>query len=640
MIPGSGLPIKPSLPTPFPSGEKTWKCTATGLLVPQDAAANLEYRAKLLRKADKDRVLQNDLLAAARESLIFWVDTFAFTYHQFEIDPETGKSYPSKHPWHPFVLWPVQRDMMLALLNAFETGHDILISKSRDMGASWCCLAFLHWLWLTKADKQLREMSRIEDYVDSNSSKSLMWKHDALNQHLPEWMRPPDVMERGKGNRTLLRLHNELNGSTIGGESTNKYAMSGDRCAALLLDEFSKCEAGDKIRTATADVTPCRIVNSTPSGIGTAYSGWKNSGQITVFPLMFWDHPVKGKGRFVLQDDTTKEYSISSPWLENERKRRSQQEIAQEILACDLQIGDVFFDLNDLDKHAALYCRDPKERFNIKLRDKIPNADVARLFRTRDLKAVQLTRAKDGELAVWAPLTNGRLDQSKSYIIGMDISKGQGGEGTSETVASVKCKQTGEIVAKWASRVTPPYEAARVMAALCLWVGGGAPQRLPFAVWECNGPGWDMTAVFVKQMGYQYYYRDETIGVVATKTTDKVGWHSNRERKQLLLRAYERALKEDRIINRDKQSLDQARTYITYPNGGCGPAELVDKDKSEYLGHGDRVIADALCVLDKSVMNPKPESEVAPGESWGGRFSKWKKTQRRGNDWRQPYNFA
>ncbi len=640
MISGTGLTVKPSLPSPFPPEEKTWKCPATGLIVPQDPTANLEYRVKLLKKAERDTVLQNDLLAASRESLIFWVDTFAFTYHQFEINPETGKSYPSNHPWHPFVLWPVQRDLMLALLNAFETGHDILVSKSRDMGASWCCLAFLHWLWLTKPDKQLREMSRIEDYVDSNSSKSLMWKHDALNQHLPDWMRPPDVLERGKGNRTLLRLHNALNGSTIGGESTNKYAMSGDRCAALLLDEFSKCEAGDKIRTATADVTPCRIVNSTPSGIGTAYSEWKNSGQIAVFPLMFYEHPVKGKGRFVLQDDVTKEYAITSPWLENERKRRSDREIAQEILACDLQIGDVFFNLNDLDTHAALYCRPPKERFNIKLRDKIPNADVPRLLRTRDLKAVQLTRAKDGELAVWAPLTNGRLDQSKSYIIGLDISKGLGGEGTSESVASIKCKQTGEIVAKWASKTTPPYNAARVVAALALWVGGGAPQRLPFVIWEQNGPGMDLGNVFVHELHYPYYYRDESIGNVAEKKTARWGWHSSRERKPLLLRAYERALIENRIINRDRQSLDQARTYITYPSGGCGPAELVDKSKSDYLGHGDRVIADALTVMDREVLRPKPESEPAPSGTWGERFSKYKQTLKRGNGWQRPYNFG
>lgn len=639
---GTGFTSCPKLPSPFPAPEKYWTCPATGMQVPQELTANMAYREKVLRRAETDSVTQQDLLAACRQSPILWVDVFGFTYHQFEIDPETGKAYPSSQPWHPFILWPIQRELIDALHESFLGGKDILISKARDMGASWCCLAYLHWLWLFRPDTQIRELSRVEDYVDSASSKSLFWKHDALNRHLPLWMRPPGVDERGKGNRTLLRLHNELNGSTISGESTNKHALSGDRCQVLLLDEFAKVESGNLVRTATADAAPCRIVNSTTAGVGTAFSEWKNSGLIRVFDLPFYEHPVKGRGRIVIQDDTTKEFFITSPWLEEQRKRRTEKEIAQEILACDAQAGDMFFSHDDLNKHAALYCREPKERFNIKLRDKLANAAVPRLFKTRDLKAVSLVRAKGGDLAVWAPLTNGRLDQSKTYILGIDLSKGLGGEGTSESVVSVKCKQTGEIVAKWASRSTPPYNVARVVAALCLWVGGAAPQRLPFVAWEQNGPGMDFGNVFVNELKYPYYFRDETIGNVVEKKTARWGWHSTRERKALLLRAYERALKEGRVVNRDKQSLDQAKTYITYPSGGCGPAELVEKDKAAYLGHGDRVIADALTVMDREVMQPKPQAEVGSGtmQSWGGRFDAWKRDTKKINSWQKRYSFG
>ena len=156
---------------------------------------------------------------------------------------------------------------------------------------------------------------------------------------------------------------------------------------------------------------------------------------------------------------------------------------------------------------------------------------------------------------------------------------------------------------------------------------------------EKNGPGWDFSNVFIKQMGYPYYYRDEVMGMVGEKKTDKIGFHTNRERKEMLLRAYERALKEGRLINRDKQSLDQAKTYIIFPTGGCGPAELVDKDKAAYLGHGDRVMADALTVMDKDVMQPKPESEAAPQGTWGARFHKWKQSNKKLNDWQKRYDF-
>ncbi len=634
------MSVKPELSTPFPTNRRTWKCEKTGLIVPMREEENILYREKLLYKAANDTVMQKDLLAACKQSPLLWINSFCWTLWEQEVDPITHRSVPARAALHPFLTYERQDEMIEFLTARFNAGEDALIDKSRQMGASWLCVLFLHHLWLFRPNTQIRELSRVEDLVDSPISKSLMFKHDMVNCFLPEWMVPPGVLVRGRENRTSMRIHNALNGSTIAGESTNRSALSGDQCAVLLLDEFSKVENGESIKRSTAAMTPCRIVNSTVDLPGSCYSNWKHSGTIKVFSLMAWDHPRKGAGRFIIQDEVTKEYRITSPWIENEIAENGWKEVAKEIYALEGQVGDTFFQHSELDKHAALYCREPKERFNIKLRDKVANADMPRLFKTRDLRVVQLTRAKDGELQVWVPLANGRLDQSKSYVIGIDISRGQGGEGTSETVASIKCKQTGEKVALWSSRTTNPYNAARAVAALCLWVGGGAPQRLPFAIWEMNGPGLDFGDTFIGEMQYPFYYRTETVGEVAPKKTRRWGFHSNRERKQLLLRAYERALIEGRFINHDKQSLDQAKTYIIYPSGGCGPAELADKDKADYLGHGDRVIGDALTVMDHDVMCPRPEQEAAPQGTWGARFSKWQRSQRKVNSWQQCYNFT
>lgn len=634
--------IAPQLSTPFPTNREWWTCPKTGLKVPMREADNALYRERLLHKAANDSVMQKELLAACKESPLYWINSFAWTVWEMEVSPTTHGYVPSPIALHPFITFERQDEMLAFLLECFEQGNDGLIDKSRDMGASWLIALFIHWLWLFgRPNLQLREMSRVEDLVDSPISKSLMYKHDTVNAYLPEWMCPPGVLVRGRENRTSMRIHNVLNGSTIAGESTNKSAFSGDRAALILLDEMAKMNNGESIKRSTAAVTPCRIVNSTVDLPGTCYSTWKASGQIKVFPLMFWDHPRKGAGRFVVRDEATKEYRITSPFAEHEIERNGWKEVAKELYAIEGAVGDTLFQHSELDKHAALYCRPPKERFNIKLRDKIPNADVHMLFRKKDLKAVSLSRAKEGELLVWGPLTNGRPDQSKTYIIGMDISKGQGGEGTTESVASIKCKQTGEIVAKWCSRTTPPYEAARTMAALCLWVGGGAPQKLPFVAYENNGPGWDFGRVFIQEMQYPHFYRDEQIGEIVDKATKKMGFHTTRQRKELLLLAYERALREGRVINRDQQSIDQAKTYIKYPSGGCGPAELVDKSKAEYLGHGDRVMADALTVLDKSVLKPRPDKEVGRGgmDSFGGRFDAWKAEQRKVDGWRRAYSF-
>ncbi|NIM82585.1 MAG: hypothetical protein GTO20_27690, partial [Candidatus Aminicenantes bacterium] len=100
----------------------------------------------------------------------------------------------------------------------------------------------------------------------------------------------------------------------------------------------------------------------------------------------------------------------------------------------------------------------------------------------------------------------------------------------------------------------PPYEFARVIIALALWCGGANPQRLPYLKWENNGPGWDLGRLLVQTFKYPYYYCSETIGKVGNKKTDKYGYHISRESKELLLRAYERALLQGKIINHDKQS--------------------------------------------------------------------------------------
>jgi len=636
--------IKPALPTPFPNEPEVLVCPTTGIKIPFAPEKNLEFRIKTLRRAEKDPIMQRDLLSACRASRLFWISTFAFTLWEIDVDPDNpGDGYrptPTGMAIQPFLPFERQRQWLTWAEECFEKGEDGLTDKSREMGASWLHTLLLHHIWLFRPSTQIREMSRVEEMVDSPIAKSLFYKHDFINVYLPEWMRPPGVLRRGRENRTKLRIHNELNGTTIAGESTNSAALSGDRCAILLLDEFSKVENGESIKRATSPVTSCRLVNSTVDMPGSCYSTWKNSGKIKVFNLMAWDHPVKGKGRFIVQDEVTKAYRITSPFIEHEIERNGWKEVAKEIYAQEGAVGDSFFTNTEIDKHAAMYARKPRHTLQIELRDKISNASVGAILRRRDVKAIKLTRSVRGDLVVWATLIRGRLDQSKTYTMGIDLSKGQGGEGTTESVVSIRCDQTGEIVAKWASKTTPPYEMARVVAALALWVGGAAPRKLPFTAWEMNGPGWDFGHVFIKTMRYPYYYRDETIGVVSTKKTAKYGWHSSRDRKNLLLRSYERSLLEGRTINRDQQSLDQTKTYITYPSGGVGPAELSDKKKADYLGHGDRTIADALTTLNKSKIKPRTNYSDAPEASWEGRFNRWKTTKRRKKGWQKSFNFA
>ena len=173
--------------------------------------AHMEWREKLLKKADRDPVLQNELMAVSKKSLRYFVNAFVWTRHEYETDPDTGKQAPAIQTHWPFNTWEIQDEAFDWIEDRFNQGEDGMFDKSREMGASWLCLIFNHWLWLFRPDTQIREMSRVENLVDDGSTDSLFGKHDYINSWLPHWMCPPGVLVRGKGSRTNLKLHNELN---------------------------------------------------------------------------------------------------------------------------------------------------------------------------------------------------------------------------------------------------------------------------------------------------------------------------------------------------------------------------------------------------------------------------------------------
>jgi len=629
--------VKPELATPFPNIPEKWKDPITGIYVPKFVGPNLEWRGKLLKKARNDPILQRDLIAASKESMLFWINTFAFTYHQHDIN-EDGHTSTCLRPHWPFITWDVQDDTFLEIKNAVETGYDLGIRKSRQMGASWMCITAFHWFWLFVNESKLLEMSRVREYVDQpGNMKSLFQKHDYINRFLPEWMRPPTCMPGEKG-RTRMHMHNSCNNSTIDGESTTQHAGSGDTRKAILLDEFSKVENASAMRSATADVAPCRIVNSTPAGAGTEYSRWMRSGKIKVIVLPFWEHPEKGRGRYINEVKKGK-YEIRSPWYDREDERRTSKQMAQEVLMQDIQSGDVFFDIDLLDNHKALFGKKPQHSFNIGIKKTIFDEQIAAHIKSRDQEAYYLKREKVNPLRIWVKLFNKRPDQTKSYVFGIDLSKGQG---ASNSVISIRCRETNDKIAEWADANVPPYEIARTVVALALWCGGKPPRKLPFIKWEMNGPGWDFGRMIVQRYHYPYYFRQTSEGTVRDKQTKKYGWHSGRESKKLLLDQYHRLLATGKFINHSIEALDEAIFYIYFPDGSIGPASLTEENKGAKKTHGDRVIADALCAED-CIVKPSEKTLIYSADSVGQRkinyLAKKKRAKSQQTSWKRPFNF-
>lgn len=589
-------------------------------MIPKRPEANLKWRMDLVEKAEKDEGMQQDLLDACAESLLFYVNAFGMTYHQFDVDAK-GKRIESKHPDQPMITWPIQDK----LLNAFETcvagaeeggAEDILIDKARDMGASWCCIFFCDWIVMFRRKKsELLFMSRNEDYVDKpGNMKALFQKLDYIHSWQPEWMQPPDCF-LGQANRRHMHFHNAITENTIDGESTTKHAARGDRRLVAVLDEFGAVQNGAAMRMSSRDAALVRIVNST-SVPGSEYNAWRSDGTIKVFVMPFWEHPDKGNGRYVHQTKTGK-YEIRSPWFDKEERERGPKYMATEVLRQDTEPGLSFFLEEHIDNHIAMYAQPPKTVLDVKWKKHLGYDELANFVRTKDINMLHVRETMSGPLKIWCDLPDGRPDQFVSYIFGIDTGKGQG---ASNSVISIKCKETGEKVGEWADATYPPYDFAQIIVAIALWFGGAKPNRLPFLKWENNGPGWDLGRILVKKIYYPHFYRVEAPGKVTDKKTMSYGYHAGRQSKYELLSAYDKALAYGDIINRSETALEEARTYIHLPNGGIGPAGFVRESASAQKTHGDRVIADALTLDDKEVPKQKKKLKEPPRNSAGYRF--------------------
>ena len=184
--------------------------------LPSSYKENLLFRQTVLKACLDNRELQQEMVNASSRDFLFWINTFVWTF-----DPR------KQNPVVPFMTWEFQDDAF-KILDKGIGKHDMLIEKSRDMGASWMILTLFTHRWLFYPMQSFLMVSRKEEYVDkSGDYKGLFQKVDFILDRLPSWMVP--VYTRNK-----LHLKNEENGSSIDGESTNGDVGRGDRRTAML----------------------------------------------------------------------------------------------------------------------------------------------------------------------------------------------------------------------------------------------------------------------------------------------------------------------------------------------------------------------------------------------------------------------
>ena len=202
----------------------------------------------------------------------------------------------------PFLLFPKQAEFVRWVVDRWQGREDGLVEKSRDMGASWLCVAVACWMWLFKPGTVIGFGSRKEEYVDKlGDPKSLFWKVRQFIALLPVEFQPRGYNERVHA--PSMRILNPENGATIVGESGDNIGR-GNRTSVYFVDEAAFLERPEQVDAALSQTSNCKLHVSTPNGAGNPFYRKRHSGRIPVFVFDWKDDPRKDQAWYEKQRAT------------------------------------------------------------------------------------------------------------------------------------------------------------------------------------------------------------------------------------------------------------------------------------------------------------------------------------------------
>lgn len=288
------------------------------MLPPKDPTENKRYRLNLLAKAAERPDLRVLLLEKSSRDPLFWVNSFVWIYEPRSPDKVI-----------PFVTYEYEDELITDIVAHIESGDDLFVDKSRDMGVTWTVLAVFLWGFRFR-DWSFLVGSRKQEEVDSIGDLSTLFpKIRFIWERLPFWMKL-EVVD------SFMRLANPKSGAAITGEATNANFGTGGRYNASLLDEYSKWEeTAAAAWTSLAQATPCRIPVATPFGSGTKQAELRET-DIDQRHYHWTRHPEKAKGLYRITEEERRSRGLKggltrSPWYDTQCERMTESEIAQEL---------------------------------------------------------------------------------------------------------------------------------------------------------------------------------------------------------------------------------------------------------------------------------------------------------------------
>ena len=579
-------------------------------LVPKDPVSNLWFRQEMVRQVTVDPEFASAQRAACRMDPFWYFNVYCWTINQ-------ARPHPRKTV--PFITYPFQDRGLDIIFDSLQQGFDVSVEKSRQMGASWLFALVIQYCWLFHQGQNFLMLSRSDEYVDrSNEPKSLFWKLDFINDHLPKWLLP--VGWERKKHRMVKRMINPVTGNTIVGEATTEDSGRGGTFTAVLHDEFGACDVGMGILKSTRAATGTRWFNSTPKGTGNAHYrivqlSRQNPDQVRPLRFHWSDHPEYSQCIYKLDPEgnpkpaksTRKkqldeyldknfdliqslkkrgfwnEYTLRSKWFDIQCSRATTKaEIAQEVEIDYGGAGYQFFDSKDIHELISLYCSPPKYKGDLEL-----DWDT--------LEPTGYYQHNHGCLEVWCELVHG-APPARPYVIGVDAAAGTG---ASNSVLSIWDAKSGEEVGQFVDPHIKPERLAKMAIACCKWFWDA------YMIWETNGSGRAFGDAVIEHDFARYYKRSPSSET--GEAAAKAGWAPTRDNKYQLLSQFRGALADRVVCARSENLLLETLEYLFLGNNWVEHSSLNENEDPSGARdqHGDRVIAAALAC---KVMDDQPKA--------------------------------
>lgn len=203
---------------------------------------------------------QRHELALCAQSCAYFLAVYGWIFEPRDhVDPD----FPDPG-WRPWALMPHQVWLLDEIEDAIRypaPRGNLVVEKSRDMGATWTFCGWTTWKWLFARDftaglMSYREAEAVEDHPDS-----LMFKISAIlgierAPGLPEWMFPVEFWTNQRDLDHKKTLEHPTRTNFLRAEATTEIAGSGNRAFVRMNDEAAKFKIGLKhVLTSTASVT-------------------------------------------------------------------------------------------------------------------------------------------------------------------------------------------------------------------------------------------------------------------------------------------------------------------------------------------------------------------------------------------------